>query len=159
MKGFGSALFDKLFDDGPAIAEMRRFSVDELKGALARDLESLLNTRMVMDGVLLDDYPEARCSIINYGLTDFSSMSLSNVHDRKLICAAIRQAIAANEPRLHNVEVWLDPDRRSTNQLMFSIKAWLVLDRAGEPVGFDAMLQSTTLQYSVASSGRVGTAT
>lgn len=150
MHGFEPSLFDKLFDDSPAAALIRRHSIDDLKSAVARDLEALLNTRMVLERRLLDDYPEAACSMLGYGLTDFSSLSLHSVHDRERICSAIRDAIAANEPRLRNVEVSLETDRRLANQLMFSIAAWLMVKPTSEPVGFDAMLQPSTLRYSVA---------
>lgn len=46
MNGFEPGLFDKLFDDelSTPSATLRRMSVEEMKGVVARDLESLLNT-------------------------------------------------------------------------------------------------------------------
>ena len=40
-------------------------------------------------------------------------------------------------------------DRRAINALFFDIAAILVVRPAREPVSFDAMLQPTTLRYSV----------
>jgi type VI secretion system protein ImpF len=50
--------------------------------------------------------------------------------------------------------VSLELDAQSTNALYFSIRAKLVVHPAEEPVSFDAMLQASTLQYSVTRSRR-----
>lgn len=140
---------DKLFcDDAPGPVR-RRMSLEELKDAVARDLEALLNSRTSYDEVLGRHYPEATRSLLSFGLNDFAGMSLASIHDRARICQAIERAIAHHEPRLQDVQVRLELDRRSINALFFSIRALLVVRPAQEPVSFDAMLQPTTLQYSV----------
>lgn len=149
MKGFELTLFEKLFDDSPMEPVRRRLTVDELKDSVARDLEALLNARTTIDESLSDIYPEAMKSPATYGLKDFAGMSLSNLNHRASICRSIELAISRHEPRLKNVEVSLELDRRSVNALYFSIKALLVVRPAQEPVNFDALLQPTTLQYSV----------
>lgn len=132
--------------------------MDELKDAVARDLEALLNARTTIDESLADSYPESMKSPATYGLKDFAGMSLSNLNHRSSICRSIERAISRHEPRLKNVEVSLELDRRSVNALYFSIKALLVVRPAQEPVNFDALLQPTTLQYSVnKQSSRSGT--
>lgn len=153
MNGFEPTLFDKLFDSDSAQSRLRWLSIDELKSAVARDLESLLNTRMSLKQALLSQYPEAERSLVAYGLADFSSLSLRSIHDRDRICGAIRTAIATGEPRLRMVEVRLAPEPHDERQLRFSIKAWLTVRSASEPVGFDATLQPGTLRYSVTSTG------
>ena len=61
MKGFEPSLFDKLFDgDGPAPHALRRLSVEEIKETVARDIEALLNTRMVFTDCLLYTSPSPR---------------------------------------------------------------------------------------------------
>ena len=149
MKGFEPSLLDKLFDDGPLSPVRRRLSLDELKDTVARDLEALLNARATIDESHEAVFPEAMKSIASCGLTDFAGFSLASVHDRARICQSIERAIARHEPRLHDVHVTLELDRRAVNALYFSIKALLVVRPAQEPVSFDAMLQPTTLQYSV----------
>jgi len=149
MKGFELTLFDKLFDDSPIAPVRRRLSVDELKDCVARDLEDLLNARTAVEEDLGERFPEAMRSLLTFGLSDFAGMSLSSVHDRTRICASLERAIARHEPRLRDVQVILELDRRSVNALFFSIRALLVVKPAHEPVSFDAMLQPTTLQYSV----------
>ena len=149
MKGFEPSLLDKLFGDGPLAPTRRRLSIEELKDSVARDLESLLNARTTVNESHAAQYPEAMRSIVSYGLNDFAGMSLASIHDRARICRAIELAIARHEPRLREVQVTLELSRHSINALFFSIKALLVVRPAQEPVSFDAMLQPTTLQYSV----------
>src|SRR5574343_1519380 len=56
-KGFEPSLFDKLFDDQPMGAVRRRLSLEQLKDSVARDLEALLNTRVVFDSEKAATFP------------------------------------------------------------------------------------------------------
>ncbi|MGN6233479.1 MAG: type VI secretion system baseplate subunit TssE [Trinickia sp.] len=157
MKRFEPSLLDKLFDDdphSPAPATMRQWSLEELKGRVARDVEALLNTRIVMTEAELAKLPECQRSVLTYGLNDFAGLSLASHDDRTFICESIEQAIARHEPRLREVGVALEVNEQSTNALHFVIRAKLVVHPAEEPVSFDAMLQASTLQYSVTRSRR-----
>ena len=69
---------------------------------------------------------------------------------------AIESAIAAHEPRLRDVRVDLELQRKTVNALYFSINAVLVVRPAQEPVSFDALLTPTSLQYSVSRQRRPG---
>lgn len=154
LKGFEPSLFDKLFDDLPSAAVRRRLSLDELKDSVARDLEALLNTRVVFDAPQASappapDFPLARSSVAGFGLADFAGLSLASVHDRQRICSGIESAIAAHEPRLREVKVELALQRKTINALYFSIRAVLVVRPTQEPVAFDALLQPSTLQYAI----------
>lgn len=149
MHGFEPSLFDKLFDPSPTGATRRTLGLEQLKDSVARDLEALLNSRATSDLTADGAFPQAARSLVTFGLNDFAGMSLASVRDRERICAAIEQAIARHEPRLQEVSVKLELSRRSINALYFSIKALLVVRPAQEPVSFDAMLQPSTLQYSV----------
>ena len=93
--------------------------------------------------------PECQKSVLTYGLNDFAGLSLASHYDRTFICKSIQQAIARHEPRLKQVAVTLELNEQSTNALYFAIQALLVVHPAEEPVSFDAMLQPSTLQYSV----------
>lgn len=159
MKRFEPSLFDKLFDDdphSPAPAAMRQLSLDELKSRVARDVEALLNTRIVLTEDALKALAQCQRSVITYGLNDFSGRSLASHSDRTFICDSIRHAIARHEPRLRGVDVLLELDKHSTNALYFVISGKLVVHPAEEPVSFDAMLQASTLQYSVTRTSRRG---
>jgi type VI secretion system protein ImpF len=155
MKGFTPGLFDRLLGlPARAGTSVVRMTADELKEAVARDLEALLNTRLVIPEDMLKDYPEAASSIVTYGLKDFADRSLSSPNDRAFICACIERAIGRNEPRLRNVRASLEVRDHAVNRLMFSISAMLVASTSQEPVHFDAVLHPSTLQYSISKAGR-----
>lgn len=155
-KGFEPSLFDKLFDDQPMGAVRRRLSLEQLKDSVARDLEALLNTRVALDAEATESLPLVSRSVASFGLADFAALSLANVHHRRQICASIESAIAAHEPRLRDVRVELELQRKTVNALYFSINAVLVVRPAQEPVSFDALLTPTSLQYSVSRHRRPG---
>jgi type VI secretion system protein ImpF len=155
MKGFAPGLFDKLLGDGAGASFhglVKLLSLEELKDEVARDLESLLNTRAVFALDNLKRYPECAASIINYGLYDFAGMSLASTDDRSSICRNLEQSISRHEPRLKNVRASLEVQAGSINKLNFSISALLVVRAAQEPVSFDAVLQPSSLQYSISTS-------
>ena len=152
MNRFEPGLLDKLFGDGPhqsAPAVVRQLSMDELKGTVARHIESLLNARITFTDEHLAGLDECQRSVLTYGLNDFAGLSLASHDDRETICKSIERAIERHERRLQQVEVKLEVNAQSTNVLCFAIKAILVVHPAAEPVNFDAMLQPSTLQYSV----------
>lgn len=161
MKGFTPGLFDRLMDvpvRGAASGTVARMSIDDLKDSVARDLEALLNTRLALPAQLLDDYPECSHSIVSYGLNDFAACSLSSPDDRAHICACIEKAIGQHEPRLRNVRAVLDVRENAINSLNFSITALLVVSSSQESVNFDAVLQPSTLHYSISKARRAAPA-
>jgi type VI secretion system protein ImpF len=154
MKGFPQTLFDKLLGDSVAlrnIGSITRLSIEQVKDTVAADLEALLNTRSVVFEDVLQAYPECHRSIISYGLCDFAGMSLASIDDRAFICRGLERTISRHEPRLRNVRATLELDQKSINKLNFAITALLVVHESKEPVSFDAVLQPSTLQYSISS--------
>jgi type VI secretion system protein ImpF len=150
FKGFEPSLYDKIFprQAGPDYI-VRRLSLEELKETIARDIESLLNTRMMYKEEELESFPQCQKSILTFGINDFSGMSLASYYDRTTICASIERAISRHEPRLKAPRVKLLIDPHSTQTLSFAITAILSVGEAHEPVAFDAKLKPTTLQYTV----------
>ncbi|NMM10517.1 MAG: type VI secretion system baseplate subunit TssE [Polaromonas sp.] len=157
MKGFSQTLFDKLLGDSEHAfnaGSITRLSIEQVKDAVAADLEALLNTRSVIFEEDLQAYPECHRSIISYGLCDFAGLSLASIDDRTVICRGLERAISRHEPRLRNVQATLELDKNSINKLNFAITAFLVVHQSKEPVSFDALLQPSTLQYSISSARR-----
>lgn len=153
-KGQSPTLFDKLLSaasDNPQSAAVQRLSVEQVKASVAHDLEALLNTRAVISEDVLRDYPECHRSIVSYGLGDFAGLSLASLDDRMMVCRMLERAITRHEPRLRNVRATLEIDRKSINRLSFSITAMLLVHESKEPVLFDAILQPSSLQYSISS--------
>ncbi|MDR2852970.1 MAG: type VI secretion system baseplate subunit TssE [Burkholderiaceae bacterium] len=162
MATFEPGLFDKLFHldrRGLVSSTLRVLSLDDLKNALARDLEALLNTRMAFTEDMLEAFPKCAKSVLTYGINDFSGLALASHDDRAHICASLTRAIERHEPRLQQVNVTLRMDesaRSNTNVLYFGILAKLTLPGISESVSYDAFLQPTILQYSVARSRTAG---
>ncbi|WEF34642.1 type VI secretion system baseplate subunit TssE [Pseudoduganella chitinolytica] len=157
MKGFAPGLFDRLMDtraNAGGGGTVSRMSIEELKDSVARDLEALLNTRTVIPEELLKRYPECGRSIVTYGLQDFAGLSLSSADDRAYICLCLEEAIARHEPRLRNVQASLELRADSVNRLNFAITALLVVSTAHEPVNFDAVLQPSSLHYTISKARR-----
>lgn len=147
------SVLDRLLDDEPGTSREpipNRFqNLRELKKAVTRDLEDLLNTRQEMLEELPSEFAEVSRSLVSYGLPDFTSFSLLSKHDRNRIRRAVEQAIANFEPRLARVNVTLEPPRDNDRALRFHIEALLRLEPAPELVTFDAVLQLTTQKYVV----------
>ena len=144
--------------NGASSGTVSRLSIEDLKDSVARDLEALLNTRTIITEALLKRYPECGRSIVTYGLNDFAGRSLSSPDDRVYICASLENAIARHEPRLRNVKASLELREDSTNRLNFAITALLVVSSTQEPVNFDAVLQPSTLHYTISKARRLATA-
>jgi type VI secretion system protein ImpF len=148
MNGFTPTLFDRLMGD-TLRGRGASMTLDQLKDSVARDLEALLNTRVALPPGLLDGYPHCRSSILNYGLMDFAGLCLSSARDRDAICASLVWAIARHEPRLREVRASLEADRGAVNKLNFVIYGYLHVDGMREPVNFNAVLQPSSLHYSI----------
>ena len=158
MKGFTPGLFDRLMDvpvNGSSSGTVTRMSIEDMKDSVARDLEALLNTRTVIPEDLLKRYPECGRSIVTFGLNDFAGRSLSSTDDRAYICLCLEKAIARHEPRLRNVKASLEIREDSVNRLNFAITALLVVSSSQEPVNFDAILQPSSLHYTISKARRV----
>ncbi|MAA73883.1 MAG: type VI secretion system baseplate subunit TssE [Salinisphaeraceae bacterium] len=153
MHGPTSSFLDRLISPDTAghtrssDSPLRR--LEHLKRSVACDLENLLNTRLALRSEVLEDYPECRQSVINYGLRDFSWMSLTSSPDRNRICRALEAAVSIHEPRLAAVEALLETDRTTPNRLHFCISALLVVPPLSESVSFDALFEPARMAYSV----------
>ena len=149
---YAPGLFDRLIDDhrtGQSSAVMPTWSLDNLKDAVARDLESLLNTRAAMPESLFAAYPEASRSVLTYGLIDFAGMCMTSDVDRKRICAAVLLTIERHESRLHSVTAALRVRSGHINRFNFVISGKLKAQAASDTVHFDAVLEPSTQQYSI----------
>jgi len=147
---YAPGLFDRLMDPAPPTgrgAAAPAWTLEQLKAAVARDLEALLNTRAALPDELLSGYAEAGKSVLNYGLIDFAGMCLTSDADQQKICAALRRAVERYEPRLDVVSATLRVHRELVNRVDFVIGARLKADSAAEQVQFNATLKPSTQQF------------
>lgn len=148
------SVFDRLIDLDPKASTepplSRSASLQELKHAVRRDLEWLLNTRChVPEGV--SETAEMRRSVAFYGLPDILGMSPKNPAEQKRLTAALEAAIKIFEPRFLNPKVVLEPVDAVDRQLRFRIEATLDVDPTPEPVVFDTILQTGSGEFGVSS--------
>ena len=148
------SVFDRLLDDQPKnhheVPPPRLQAVRLYKDAVARDLESLLNTRATPwePG---PELPELQNSMYTYGLPDFSGLSVRAASHRQILVKKIQFTIQQHEPRLANVlvDVPSDNDAPHKLQLRFIVSALLLMDPAPEPVSFDTVLELSRGEYQV----------
>ena len=91
------SVLDRLLDDAPREQiegpTQRSFDLHRLKQAVARDMEALLNARSVDLDESIEPSPQARTSMIDYGITDLSSLSLLDPGDRAYLRDKIRMTV------------------------------------------------------------------
>lgn len=140
------ALLDRLTDDDPKnpneSADMRYVSKSRLREAVLRDLSWLFNTTLLSIDGTLDRYPEARRSVINYGLPPLSGRTASSVDSRALELQ-VKRAILDHEPRILadtlRVEALVSEKQlEQHNQISFRIsgQVW------AQPVPIEMLLQT-----------------
>jgi type VI secretion system protein ImpF len=129
--------------------QTRGQSVRQLKSALRRDLEWLLNTRQIAGGVP-EDYQLLERSLFGYGLPDVSNLSANSIRDRNRLLRMLENTISAFEPRLSGVKVSIvDSGSNNGRQLRFQIEGLLLMDPAPELISFDTVLQLSSGEYQV----------
>ena len=99
LKGFQPSILDRLIDpDSGGTAARRGYSLEQVRDAIQRDLEELLNTRQSNLG-LPEAFSETHRSIVAYGLPDLTSMSALTSQQREEIGRLIEGVLIRFEPR------------------------------------------------------------
>jgi type VI secretion system protein ImpF len=123
-------------------------SFRDLKAAVKRDMEWLLNSRRTPEAVG-DELPLARRSVFNFGLPDITSIVLQSATDRARLLRMIEEVVSTYEPRLQDTKVFLDEVAPGSRMLRFSIEGLLRVDPAPERVSFDTLLELSSGTYEV----------
>lgn len=127
----------------------RSQSVRELKIAVRRDLEWLLNTRSIAVRPP-EILTELVGSVYTYGLADVTSLSADDPRSRARLRRMIEESISIFEPRLSGVQVADGATIvEGARQMRFVIEAFLKMDPSPERVSFDTVLDLSTGQYAV----------
>lgn len=148
------SLLDRLIDRDPRAhtdaAVSRPQSVRLLKASLRRDLEWLLNTRRTPEPAP-ESMTELSQSLFNYGLPDFSALSVNSPKDRDRLLLELESTVALFEPRLRDIRVSMVDDAGGgySRTLHFQIEAMLQMDPAPEQVSFDTILQISSGEYHI----------
>jgi type VI secretion system protein ImpF len=146
------SVLDRLIDRDPKnrseIPYSRAQSLRELKLALKRDLEWLLNTRKTIDPSP-DSARETVRSVYHYGFEDISSKAVLSSRDQNELVREMESVIAVFEPRLKRAKVRLEREEGSYRSLKFVIEGLLCMDPAPEPVRFDTVLELGKGEYEI----------
>ncbi len=125
----------------------RSASIRGLKAALRRDLEWLLNTRRNPLSAP-ESMAELSQSLYNYGLPDFSALSVNSPKDRQHLLFELERTVALFEPRLRNIRVTLvEGSGAGASAVRFQIEGALQMDPSPEHISFDGELQLANGEY------------
>jgi type VI secretion system protein ImpF len=147
------SLLDRLLDDEPGVAQDpprgRGHALHELKHAVRRDLEDLLNTRQSFLG---EDAAGAELdqSLLGYGLPDFTATGLGSAREREEFCRTLQDVLHRWEPRFKTVSVrLLDNAVALDRTLRFRIDALIRTEPAPQPIVFDSVLEPCSATFTV----------
>lgn len=143
QKRVTTSVLDRLIDLEPRESreapKSRSSSLAELRQAVRRDLEWLLNTRCMLDPEK-SELEEAKRSVAFFGLPDFTGIGVQSQLEQKRLVRSLETAIRNFEPRFLDLKVILEPIDTVDRQLKFRIQARLDVDPAPEPIAFDSVL-------------------
>ena len=146
------SVLDRLIDRDPKtrseVPMSRAQSLRELKLALKRDLEWLLNTRRTIDPSP-ESARETNKSVYHYGFVDISSKSVLSSRDHSDLVREMELSIATFEPRLKRVRVRIETVEGAYRALKFVIEGLLCMDPTPEPVRFDTILELGKGEYEI----------
>jgi type VI secretion system protein ImpF len=148
------SVLDRLLDSDPAAQRdaprSRGQHLTELRRAVRRDLEALLNTRQRCIS-WPDDLKELDQSLISYGIRDFTTLNLGTDGEREKFCREVEEVIRSNEPRFVSVSVTLLKNQDAVDRTMrFRIEALMYADPAPEAIVFDSFIDPAAREIKIA---------
>jgi len=144
------SVLDRLMDRETNEPVPGRFTTwQQIKAAVRRDLENLLNTKNFSSS-FFPAGAEIHNSLFFYGLPDFTSASPRSSSVKNQVRQNIERAVTQFEPRLRNLTVRMEDSGENERNLRFKISALLVVEPEAERVTFDTLLDVNRNQYSVA---------
>jgi type VI secretion system protein ImpF len=152
------SVLDRLLDDNPGVSRdvdrSRHQVLTELKQAVRRDLENLLNTRRRC----LAPPPhlkELEQSLVAYGIPDFTGANMGAAETREQFRRMLETVIRTYEPRFKTVKVFLlDNVEPLDRTLRFRIDGLLYAEPAPEAVVFGTSLEPVTGSVQVKGAGQ-----
>ncbi|HUJ90736.1 MAG TPA: type VI secretion system baseplate subunit TssE [Syntrophorhabdales bacterium] len=147
-----ASILDRLIDREPQLSsesvQYRLLNFSQVKAAVIRDLENLLNTKSQIMSVPAA-YKEVNGSVFVYGLSDFTSHNPKSPSVRQVLRQNMEKTIMKFEPRLKNVNVQIEAPNEEVRTIRLRISALLVLDPVVEPVTFDTYFDINRGEYTI----------
>jgi type VI secretion system protein ImpF len=144
------SILDRLIDHDPGVShepgQLRFASLAQIKAAVFRDLENLLNSRR---NILVpsESHQEVNKSVFVYGIQDYTAQNPKSPTARQHLRLDVEKTIARFEPRLRNVNVRIESPDPNERNLRFRVTALLVADPITEPVAFDTYFDANRGEY------------
>jgi len=144
------SVLDRLLGgSGGDSSQSRGQQLTELRDAVRRDLEALLNAHRYARS-LAPGMPELERSLLQYGVPDFLTINAGAPEVREEFRRAVEECIQRFEPRFKSVSVTLisagDADDRT---LRFRVEALMYAEPAPEVVSFDSRLDPSSHSFAV----------
>jgi type VI secretion system protein ImpF len=135
--GAPALLFERLMQpldrQGAPAAVARIHDVEALRNSVARELQSLLNTRVSLD---IDTLEGRERTTIDYGIPDLSAFPLGNSEAMLRLARHISRTISVYEPRLRVRDVALEPLTGRREALLARVSGSIEIGTIVEPVVF-----------------------
>lgn len=147
------SVLDRLLDEHPDESRDRPKSrgqpLIELRNAIRRDLEALLNTRR-RHLSWPSGLKELDRSLVNFGIPDVTRTNIATQEAREDFCRELEVAIRRHEPRFQSLKViMLDNAEPQDRTLRFRVEALVYADPTPEAMIFDSSLDPVTQNFSV----------
>lgn len=147
-----ASVLDRLVDLDPDAEQEARTtystSLRDLKHAVRRDLEWLLNTRRpAMD--IAPGLEEVTRSVVMYGLPDFMGASVSSSSAQQALVLEVKETIKLFAPQLIDVRVSFTRPDKFQRSISFRIEARIDVEPTPEPIVFDTVLQLGSGEFGV----------
>lgn len=144
------SILDRLIDEAPELSHepvpYRYFTIGQVKAAVTRDLDNLLNTRRNIV-VPPAAFEELNNSLFVYGVRDYTAQNPRSPAAKQQLRLDLEQTLVRFEPRLRNVTVQIEAVAVNERNLRFRISALLVVDPVTEPVTFDTFFDANRGEY------------
>ncbi len=151
------SVLDRLIDNDPSTNREPPMSwaqsVRELKLAVRRDLEWLLNTRRIVDPAP-EGFTELPRSLFHFGIPDITSLGARSVAARDWLRHQVEETITLFEPRLAGVRVTVAPPAPEGRQeLRFIVEGLLRMEPTPEQVVYDTILEVASATFAIRGEG------
>lgn len=123
-----------------------RYTLSQLKNALRRDLEDLLNTYQRALATPADLKALAR-SVFDYGIPDLTDVDLSSERQIETFRGRLEGAILQFDPRFRQVKVTVEPRDPADHVLRFRIDAVVFVYPAEEEIVLHSYLEPATRRF------------
>jgi type VI secretion system protein ImpF len=149
---FLPSVLDRLLDDSPGTIQARPRSrtqqLADLRNAVRRDLEALLNARHFCrtPSAELTELPR---SLLEFGIPDYLTLNAAAGAAREQFRRDVEDSIRRFEPRFKTVKVTLLDGGAADRTLRFRIEALMYAEPAPERVSYDSQLDPSSQVFSV----------